>query len=102
MTCFDCRGLTNSWHSAHALCELNAHVILTKMLQRDINAPGICSHVAACLSQLCAHADLLTLVALSSDRLHELMKHALDLTLDTPFPVNAARSVASCVAAMAK
>lgn len=102
MTCFDCRGLTNSWHSAHALCELNAHVILTKMLQRDINAPGICSHVAACLSQLCAHADLLTLVALSSDCLHELMKRALDLTLDTPFPVNAARSVASCVAAMAK
>jgi len=50
----------------------------------------------------CAHADLLTLVALSSDCLHESMKRALDLTLDTPFPVNAARSVASCVAAMAK
>ncbi len=102
MTCSICRGLANSWHSAHALCELNAHVILTKMLQRDISAPGICSHVASCLSQFCIHADLLTLVALSSDRLHELMKHALDLTLDTPFPVNAARSVASCIASMAK
>jgi len=71
------------------------------MLQRDISAPGICAHVTSCLAQLCAHSDLLTLVALSSDRMHELMKNALDLTMNTPFPVNAARSVASCIAAMA-
>jgi hypothetical protein len=96
------RGLTTSWHSAHAVCELNAHVILTSMLQRDVVAPGICSHVTACLAQLCGHSDLLTLVSLSSDRMHELMKNVLELTIDTPFPVNAARSVASCIAAMAK
>jgi hypothetical protein len=72
------------------------------MLQRDAVAPGICSHVTACLAQLCQHSDLLTLVSLSSDRLHELMKNVLELTIDTPFPVNAARSVASCIAAMAK
>ena len=71
------------------------------MLQRDVSAPGICAHVTSCLAQLCAHADLLTLVALSSDRMHELMKNVLDLTLNTPFPVNAARGVASSIAAMA-
>jgi hypothetical protein len=71
------------------------------MLQRDVSAPGICSHVTACLAQLCVHADLLTLVALSSDNMHVLMKNVLDLTIFTPFPVNSARSVASCVAAMA-
>lgn len=96
------RGLTTSWHSAHAVCELNAHIILTKMLQRDATAPGLCSHVAACLAQLCVHADLLTLVALSSDRMHELMKNVLDFTIITPFPVNAARSVAACIAAMSQ
>ena len=57
------------------------------MLQRDISAPGICAHVTSCLAQLCAHADLLTLVTLGSDRMHELMKNALDLTMSTPFPV---------------
>jgi hypothetical protein len=101
VTCGECRGLTTSWHSAHAVCELNAHVLLAKMLQRDCAAPGICSHVTACLAQLCAHADLLTLVALSSDRMHVLMKNVLDSTISTPFPVSAARSVAACIAAMA-
>jgi hypothetical protein len=33
--------------------------------------------------------------------MHELMKNALDLTMNTPFPVNAARGVASSIAAMA-
>jgi hypothetical protein len=47
------------------------------------------------------HADLLTLVALTDDRMHQLMKDAVDLIMDTPFPVNAARSAASCIAAMA-
>jgi hypothetical protein len=72
------------------------------MLQRDVGTPGICSHVTACLAQLCSHSDLLTLVALSSDCMHELMKNVLDIIIDTPFPVNAARSGANCVAAMAK